>query len=370
MTTPNHLRGALTFSLACALAGAALACSSSPSAPSADRSTGGNGAGGGGGASGSAGAAAMAGKGGNTAGGTGGGTEGDAADAALGMPAPTDAPSAETAIDVRAAADTSAAPDAAPGSAWPAVADDGARGSFPTVREKDVGPAAGFDVFRPATLDPGGRKHPIISWANGTLFGVDDYQGLLDHWASHGFVVIASHSRSTAGGATHKAGIDWLVAENARAGSAYFGHLDGQKIGAAGHSQGGGATIAAGSNRPGPTGIIATLPLMAILSFESDKGILMRQVAPMFNIVATMDNRDPSGSIANQIFDGAKGPLVQAFYIGVHEDAMSAAMHRPTTAWFRARLMDDAAARALLEPNGTCGLCQDPAWKQVRSKNL
>src|SRR5215510_4250391 len=108
------------------------------------------------------------------------------------------------------------------------------------------------------------------------------YQTLLRHWASHGFVVIAAHSQSTAGGATHKAGIDWLVAENVRASSLYFNLLDTTTIGAAGHSQEGGATIAAGSNRPGPTGIVATLPLMPILSFETDKTIVMRQTAPMF----------------------------------------------------------------------------------------
>src|SRR5439155_25782113 len=132
-----------------------------------------------------------------------------------------------------------------------AVADFGAHGPLPTVREKNTGPGGAYDLFRPTTLGP--RRHPIISWANGTLFGIDDYQKLLDHWASHGFIVIAGHTSTTAGGGTHKAGIDWLVAENSRSGSPYLGLLDVAKIGAAGHSQGGGATIAAGANEPGPT---------------------------------------------------------------------------------------------------------------------
>jgi hypothetical protein len=260
-------------------------------------------------------------------------------------------------------------PDAAV-TLWPPVDNYAAHGPFPTIREMNTGPAGAYDVFRPTTLGADGRRHPIISWANGTLFGLKDYQELLDHWASHGFVVIAGHTNSTAGGGTHKAGIDWLLAENARASSPYLGMLDVRRIGAAGHSQGGGATIAAGSNKPGSTGIVATLPLMPILSFESDKTIVTRQLAPMLNINATMDDRDPSGTIAKQIFDGAAGELVQAAYIGIHEDAMSAAMHRPTLAWFRLRLMDDERARALFYPSATCGLCQDPAWKQVRYKNV
>jgi hypothetical protein len=48
---------------------------------------------------------------------------------------------------------------------------------------------------------------------------------------------------------------------------------------------------------------------------------------------------------------------------------MSAAMHRPTLAWFRLYLMGDESARALFFPAASCGLCQDPAWKQVRHKN-
>jgi hypothetical protein len=252
---------------------------------------------------------------------------------------------------------------------WPRVDDYGAPGPLMVRHETNTGPNAVYDVFRPATLGTDARRHPIVSWANGTLFGISDYQGLLTHWASHGFVVIAAQSKSTAGGGTHKAGIDWLVAENGRSASAYFGMLDAKAIGAAGHSQGGGATIAAGADKPGPSGIVTTLPLMAILSFETDKTIVSRQAVPMFDVSATMDDRDPTGAIANQIYDGANRELVQAAFIGIHEDAMTVPMYAPTLAWFRWRLMGDESARAFFYPTGTCSLCRDPAWKQVRYKN-
>jgi hypothetical protein len=258
---------------------------------------------------------------------------------------------------------------AAGASAWPAVTDYGAAGPFPVARDVNTGPSGAYDVFRPATLGGAGRRHPIVSWANGTLFPLDDYKMLLQHWASHGFVVIAGHANSTAGGGTHKAGIDWLVAENARAASPYFGVLDTAHVGAAGHSQGGGATIAAGAQKPGPLALTTTLPLMPILSFESDTSIVGKQTAPMFNINATMDTRDPTGAVANQIYAAAKTELVQAAFIGVHEDAMGPAMLAPTLAWFRLKLMADAAARPLFYPPATCGLCRDPAWKQVRYQN-
>jgi hypothetical protein len=249
------------------------------------------------------------------------------------------------------------------------VTDFGAPGPFATVRDTNTGPGGAYDVFHPASLGADHRKHPIVSWANGTLYSVDDYAPLLTHWASHGFVVIAGHTNTTAGGATHKAGIDWLVAQNATSTSPYFALLDPTRIGAAGHSQGGGATIAAGSNKPGITGITTTLPLMPLLSFEADKTIVAHQLVPMFNVNATMDNRDPTGAYATQIYDGAVTELVQASYIGVHEDAMNAKMHGPTVAWFRWKLMDDPQAKAMFYPAATCGLCQNPDWQMVRYKN-
>ena len=253
---------------------------------------------------------------------------------------------------------------------WPAVADYGAAGPFTITRDTNTGPGGVYDVFRPSTLGAGNRRHPIVSWANGTQFSLDDYQKLLDHWASYGFVVIAAHTNTTAGGVTHKAGIDWLIAEDARPASPYFGVLDTAHIAAAGHSQGGGATIAAGAQKPGPLALTTTLPLMPLLSFESDTSIVGKQTAPMLNINATMDTRDPTGAVAMQIYAAAKTELVQAAFIGIHEDAMGPAMLAPTLGWFRFRLMGDTQARAMFYPAGTCGLCRDPAWKQVRDQNV
>jgi hypothetical protein len=291
--------------------------------------------------------------------------------AAADVPAPAEAATKDTATEQTLPVEVGG--DAMPSpldGGWPAVTDYGARGPFTVAREMNTGPGSAYDVFHPTPLADG-RRHPIISWANGTLFALNDYQKLLEHWASHGFVVIAGHTSSTAGGGTHKTGIDWLVAENGGGNNIYAGTLDTAHVGAAGHSQGGGATIAAGAQKAGPLALTTTLPLMPILSYESDKTILGKQTAPMFNINATMDDRDPTGAIAEQIFTAAKAELVQAAYIGIHEDAMSAAMFAPTLAWFRLRLMGDTQARATFYPAGTCGLCtMSPAWKQVRYANV
>jgi predicted dienelactone hydrolase len=248
---------------------------------------------------------------------------------------------------------------------WPSVTDFSAPGPFAIQREKDVGPGAAYDIVRPAQLGEGGRRHPIVSWNNGTLYPIDRYQHLLDHWASHGFVVIGAHTNRTAGGAVHKAAIDWLVAENGRAGSAYFGKLDVTRIGAAGHSQGGGATITAGANVPGPAGIVTSMPLMPISAFE--RAHLAQHAASMLIVSATDDER--ANRVADQAFADVTTELVDAQFVGVHEDAMNPGIQGATVAWLRYQLMGDSVAKAQFYPPATCGLCNDPAWRRIRHKN-
>lgn len=254
------------------------------------------------------------------------------------------------------------APTASP---WPSVADFAARGPFAITHETNVGPDGAYDIVRPARLAEEGRKHPIVSWNNGTLYQIDRYQDLLDHWASHGFVVIGGHTNSTAGGAVHEAAIDWLVAENAREGSAYFGMLDVTKVGASGHSQGGGATITAGAGVPSPMGIVTTMPLMPISRFEPAH--LTQQAAPMLIVSATEDER--ANEIADRALADVTTELVDAQFVGVHADAMNPGIHGATVAWLRYQLMGDQTARAQFYPAGTCGLCDDSGWARLRYRN-
>lgn len=249
--------------------------------------------------------------------------------------------------------------------AWPSVTDFDAPGPFAITHERNVGPDGAYDIVRPAQLGEAGRKHPIVSWNNGTLYQIDRYQDLLDHWASHGFVVIGGHTNSTAGGAVHEAAIEWIVAENEREGSAYFGMLDPSRIGASGHSQGGGATITAGAGIPSPMGIVTTMPLMPISRFEPAH--LEQQPVPMLIVSATEDER--ANEIADQALSVVTTELVDAQFVGVHADAMNPGIHGATVAWLRYQLMGDERARVEFYPAGACGLCDDSRWERLRYSN-
>ena len=86
----------------------------------------------------------------------------------------------------------------------------------------------------------------------GQRHGVDPnlYRALLNHLASHGFVVIASNSTNVAQGtpAPMVAGVTWVLEQNADPASPMYQRIDTTHIGGTGHSQGGFATTTAGAD--------------------------------------------------------------------------------------------------------------------------
>lgn len=204
-----------------------------------------------------------------------------------------------------------------------------------------------YTLYRPEPAAPG-QKFPVLSWANGTCAHTVGYANMIKHVVSHGFIVIAPHSRFTGSGEAQIKGIDWVLAQNEVASSPLFGHVDKEKIGIFGHSQGGGST-----------GIASADPRV-------DTSILMhggngdRLHAPAFFLTGENDN--PTGVRAN--YDAARvaaafGNLRMSNHITMMTEAPR--MAPEVTAWFRYQLLGDAVARGWFV--GTdCLLCKDPEW--------
>jgi pimeloyl-ACP methyl ester carboxylesterase len=120
----------------------------------------------------------------------------------------------------------------------PAVASTDGDGPFKTKAELNSGPSKTSGVFRPAEVGQNGVKHPIFIFGCGGTTTPDTYQDELSRIASHGFVVVGEVEEIGDNGAPLKTAIDWVVAENARADSALYQHLDTTKIALGGHSIG------------------------------------------------------------------------------------------------------------------------------------
>ena len=101
----------------------------------------------------------------------------------------------------------------ATGTGFPGVSSFSADGPFATTSGSA---GSSCTVFRPSTLGENNRKHPIIVWGNGTTASPSTYAALLEHWASHGFVVIAANTSNAGTGQEMLGCVDYLTTQNNR----------------------------------------------------------------------------------------------------------------------------------------------------------
>ena len=120
-------------------------------------------------------------------------------------------------------------------------------GPHETTVERDVGPGSDYDIYRPADLDTQ-ANFPLLTWGNATGTPNKLYDTILTHFASHGFIVIATHEGQSGQGEVLAQGLDFLIAENSKSSSKYYGKIDEENLGAAGHSQGGASSVVVAGN--------------------------------------------------------------------------------------------------------------------------
>ncbi|MRH90747.1 hypothetical protein GFY24_25465 [Nocardia sp. SYP-A9097] len=123
-----------------------------------------------------------------------------------------------------------------------------------------------FDIWYPADLGANGAKASIITWGDGTLAHPREYDYLLAHLASWGFVVIAPDLTSTGTGDQMLDGVNYLIQQNADPESVFHGKLDTKSVGAMGHSQGGLGTLNAMATSNGlvKTGVTLETPSLSL----------------------------------------------------------------------------------------------------------
>jgi dienelactone hydrolase len=129
-------------------------------------------------------------------------------------------------------------------------------------------------IIRPYTdnAGPGINEYPVVGWLNGwgqgDVFGAQTTEvykpGLRELALSGPFVVIAANQWSATESDALQC-LQFLVDENATAGSQYEGVINTAKMGLMGHSQGAGGVIKAGDGRSGGgdlhiSGVVAMAP--------------------------------------------------------------------------------------------------------------
>lgn len=276
------------------------------------------------------------------------------------------------------------------GKQWP-TADPTAAGPFEVLAEKNVGPLAGyvpdpiygdeqqrFNIYRPKNLADSGYCHPILVWANGHTDNPEQnppkcvvdsaankwcgqYLPLMNHLASHGFVVIASLSTTTSKGDPLPTivGLDWLLKQAEDPTSAYYHRLDTAHIGQLGHSEGGMSTcmsakdprysaIATVSGTSTITGI-HTPALFFCGGKENGMCDNNQKVASSITDQPSMLIDNLNADHGSWVYEGAKGVDLSGL-----------------AAWFRLHLMADTAQRKRFFGD-SCTFCTDSRVKVYRN---
>jgi hypothetical protein len=227
-----------------------------------------------------------------------------------------------------------------------------------------------FNVYRPNDLAQSGYCHPILIWANGYRDNPEQnppdcvvdsganrwcgqYLPLMNHLASHGFVVVAPLSTATAADPLPTiAGLDWILEQAEDSTSPFYHHLDTANIGQLGHSYGGMSTC-----------ISASEPRYKALATICGTSTLTGVHTPMLFFCGGKDTTVECPGVKT-IFESVT--TQPAFFLNeLNADHGSWVYQGPSgvslssaAAWFRVHLMNDTANRNYFYgPN--CSFCTD-----------
>lgn len=288
------------------------------------------------------------------------------------------------------------------------------QGSGPNkaVMEMDSG-LPDHTIYRPEDLSAmGGTKLPIVIWGNGACVNVGNaFQNFLTDIASYGYLVIAlgpiverdnarapqpppaiptapapgtdttQLPRNLPPAATHPSqmidAINWATAENERAASKYYKHLDSRKIAVMGQSCGGVQAIEVAADPRVTTAVIWNSGLFAQPSNMGGGKTLSKSDLQLIHVPIAYisgDAQDIAYNNANSDFEHfTKIPAFRAYERGVghggtYREPNGGEFSGVGVAWLDWQLKGDQRAARMFE-GPDCGLCVDPKWV-VRTKNI
>lgn len=249
-------------------------------------------------------------------------------------------------------------------------------------------------VYRPANLS---GRYPVVLWGNGSCVNSNfSYREFLAEVASHGFIVLAigpyresapprqqrsenpaewppfetSHSQMLEA-------LDWITAENQRAGSAYQGRVATDKVAAMGHSCGGLQTVKVSTDPRITTAVVLNSGMITdtdqyMIRHDLKRAVLQQMHAP----IAYFIGGETDIAHANAEVDWKELQTLRIPAINANMDVgHGATFNQPNggpfasgpVAWLKWQLKGDSAARAMFVGE-RCGFCDGSTWKLRRHR--
>jgi len=282
--------------------------------------------------------------------------------------------------------------------------DTAGTGKFPALKE-EVASLPDHVIYRPADLAKlGSQKLGVLAWGNGGC-AADGAGGRfhLTEIASHGYLAIASGKILSGPGAPAHAAppmppppapgerpvipppatkaaslieaIDWALAENARAGSPYFGRIDPQRIAVSGWSCGGLQALQV-ANDPRVRTVIIHNSGIFNAGFSPQPGMdIGKDILKGLHTAVIYILGGPTDiAYANGMDDFKRIDQVPAVVAnldvghgGTFIEPNGGRAASVAVSWLDWQLKGDASA-AKQFTGKDCGLCKDPAWKVERKR--
>jgi hypothetical protein len=231
-----------------------------------------------------------------------------------------------------------------------------------------VEPQGAYTIFYPDPLESE-CPHPIVAWGNGTFVtGADLYAFYQEHAASWGVVVIASHNDQVGSGDFHRAGLDYLLAENQKPDSDFFQKLS-TKAGVSGHSQGGeGANQAA--THPNVEAEVNVQGAVFALAPADTAFLCLTGTADIDPVACGTAVRGTTSPAFVASWEGGDHTATATLLGYILEDPGTTQYLRLHTAWFRCFLASDGNACAMFRGGDACSLCSEPGWAEIFANNM
>jgi dienelactone hydrolase len=248
---------------------------------------------------------------------------------------------------------------------------------------------ASHTIYRPAELK---GRYPVVLWGNGSCVNSSfGYREFLAEIASHGFIVLAigPYRDSPAPRQPRPAdpaqwppfetsykqmldALDWITAENRRAGSPFNGKVAVGQVAAMGHSCGGLQTVKVSTDPRITTAVVLNSGMITdddqyMIRHELKRSVLDQMHAP----IAYFIGGESDIAYANSEMDWKElqqrnVPALNAQMDVGHGATYSQPNGGPFVtaplAWLQWQLKGDAKARAMFVGDN-CGLCSGGAWR-------
>jgi len=246
--------------------------------------------------------------------------------------------------------------------------------SINAIEIKDADGHKMYKIHYPAPL-PG--PCPVVVWGNGTGGTPENYEGVMDHLAGWGFIVIGSYEPYMGTGQAILTTVDFMTILNTDTSGIFYGKADMDRVGAVGHSQGAAGVLNAHTDFPAGsifrTLVPVNLPTQKWTNPEHIYNPGMVQ-CPVFLMSGKADGLISPVKSNDEAFDAIPAgiPAAMGLAAGTGHLAFTKDGGRHLgylTAWLRYQLYNDTIA-ATAFTGADAEIKHNSGWKEVRLKNL